>query len=263
MLFHSLAGREVSTPLALAKASLCLVFRMLYFPTYFLYFPLCGGCALSQHQGCFLVFSRPQQHMLWVQSSSFSLCTFLMAEQHLCWTKKLKYYTEFLYFYLLKKLGTPTPHLLAVWVLWGSQNFRVPLCNPDHVLCRNTHLSCWWAAEHELQVMSCFLVSLFPVSLTSPLFPCSADRSSHHTLSQSGGAGCRSWQTLHRSKLGRAICMAFISLLPSTSHQPHLTGSLWAALILNSPLPPRSFLSVNLSVAASTAFPCRDIPKKA
>lgn len=42
-LFHSLAGREVSTPSVLAKASLCLVFPMLYFPTCFLYFPLCGA----------------------------------------------------------------------------------------------------------------------------------------------------------------------------------------------------------------------------
>lgn len=51
-LFHSLAGREVSTPLALAKASLCPAFPLLSFPTYFLYFPLCGT-VLSLKTGLF------------------------------------------------------------------------------------------------------------------------------------------------------------------------------------------------------------------
>lgn len=46
-------------------------------------------------------------------------------------------------------------------------------------------------------------------------------------------------------------CLAQLDLLSVS-----LAGNLWAAPILNSPPTPRSFLSVNLSSAASTAFPC-------
>lgn len=53
------------------------------FSSIFPIFSLVWGCAFSQHQGCFLIFSRAEQHMLWVQSSSFSLAAFLTAEQHL------------------------------------------------------------------------------------------------------------------------------------------------------------------------------------
>lgn len=67
-----------------------------------------------------------------------------------------------------------------------------------------------------------------------------------------------------QAEVGRALCMAFISLLPFSSHPSPFTGNPWAALILNSPPPSRSFLSVNLSAAAaSTAFPWMYTPKEA
>lgn len=124
--------------------------------------------------------------------------------------------------------------MLIIWALWGWQKPRDLLSNREHLLCRNPHLSCQRAAEHELRW--CLVSSALRMCLEGchPLQPPVLQAGAATTLSQPGGAAGWSCQTLHRSKLGRAL----ISLLPSTSHPSPSTGRLWAALISNSPSPP-------------------------
>lgn len=108
------------------------------------------------------------------------------------------------------------------------------LCYRDHLLRTNTCLSCQQAAENELQMTSCFFSHecVFGEPLVSRL-PCSPFCRQKHTMLSPTTTHCSSKEELvvgadrplHRSVLCSSISMAFISLLPSTSHLPPSCGT--------------------------------------
>lgn len=139
------------------------------------------------------------------------------------------------------------------------------LCNCDHLLRITTCLSCQQAARNELQTMCCFFwhEHVFEELLVSPLpwSPCFAGTGTLHCLlSLQVLLARKSWLlelTVHFTGLH---CTALLPWLFSPCFpyllSPCLSVNLLADLILNSPHPSRSVLSVNSNSAASTGFPC-------
>lgn len=138
------------------------------------------------------------------------------------------------------------------------------LCNRDHLLRITTCLPCQQAAKNELQMMCCFFrrEHVFGELLVSPLprSPCFAGMGTPRCLlSLQALLVRRSWLLEPAAHFTGLHCAALLAWLFSPCFpylpSPSLLVNLLAALIFNSPHPPRSVLPVNSTSACIHGFP--------